>query len=515
MEENGLKRPAKKTEQVRPPRKRRFSRRVRWMLLLGAAVIVATAFVVLLPTIQKRFPGELTKNMKAELTHKTLETGDVKVLDTITVTHADGESYTLLYRDEELYLLREDGDTEIVNESYTDEIVAAATEIAVSDTVAGDADEVRGHLADMGLDPPEITVKVGYANGREVRISVGVQVPGTTYHYYSWSGDDGVYMCDSGIYDAFEYTAHMLLPVEQPAMTPALIDRVKLTTAAGGKMECSFAADGDGAYQGTLLVPYVYPMDGDAATTLLNALKNFRLGTKMDTVTADNRAQYGFDDPAVVLDVHQRAGASGQVDAGGVLQTSATGEQSIRLILGAKDGEFFYYCEYAGDCYRVSSFLVSTLVNAAPENYVSRAPADMGASRVASILFSGNGKTLDVRATYTEHVLENNQIETDADGNVVYDVAATADGEPLAADAFSSLVERLKGMTVSGRPNAGEQPSGEPLWTLTVTTVGGAARTLAAYPQDAFNVLLTVDGVALRTLNDEAIRIALAELYPE
>lgn len=35
-------------------------------------------------------------------------------------------------------------------------------------------------------------------------------MPDTTYHYYRWSGDSGVYMCDSGTYEAFEYTAQML-----------------------------------------------------------------------------------------------------------------------------------------------------------------------------------------------------------------------------------------------------------------------------------------------------------------
>jgi hypothetical protein len=514
MEDNGLQHPIRKTEKTRPRRKRLFSRRVRPVLLLGAALIVATAFVVLLPTIKSRFPVELAQNVKTEQTDKILETGDVNVLDTITVTHDDGESYTLLYRDEALYLKRGDGDTEIVNESYTEEIVDAATEIAVTDTVAEDADEVSDQLADMGLEPPLITVNVGYANGYEVEFRVGAQVAGTTYHYYRWSGDNGVYMCDCGIYDAFEYTAHMLLPVQQPSITPALVDRVTLDTRVGGEMECSFEADGEDAYVGTLLAPYTYPMDGDAATALINALKNFRLGTKMDTVTSENRAQYGFDDPSAVLDVHQRGGAFSQVNAEGVLQTYTTEAQSIRLTLGAKDGEFFYYCEYAGECYRVSSFLVTTLVGADPGNYVSRAPANMGASNVASIVFAAGGGTLDVRATYTEHISEDDQTETDSDGNTVYDVTATADGEALSADSFNSLVQRLKEMTVSGKRSGNEPPSGNPLWTLTVTTADGAARTLAAYPQDAFNVLLAVDGVALHTLNDEAIRIALAELYP-
>jgi len=197
-----------------------------------------------------------------------------------------------------------------------------------------------------------------------------------------------------------------------------------------------------------------------------------------------------------------------------VLQTVEIEAQSIRLTFGAMDGEYFYFCEYAGNCYRVSSFLVATIVLADPDNYLSRAPADMGAASVISVVAEAGGGTLDARATYTEHVLENNQIETDADGNTVYDVTATANGETITQDAFDTLVQNLAGMTVSGKLAEGAQPSGDTLWRVTITTADGTARTLAAYRLDAFSDLLTVDGAALYYIDSEALRIALGDLYP-
>ncbi|HNW85537.1 MAG TPA: DUF4340 domain-containing protein [Candidatus Limiplasma sp.] len=498
----------------KPQRKRKLSKRALWLIALGGALAIAATFVLLLPAIRERFPSQLAESMKAKLTFKTLDTGDVNVLDSITVTHDDGETYTLLYRDENLYLQRTDGETEIVNEGYTDEIIQAATDVAVEDTVTEDVSEVQDNLADMGLNPPKITVKVVYSNDREVELQLGGEVPDTTYHYYRWSGDNGVYMCDSGIYEAFEYTAHMLLPVEQPTLVPALIDRLTLDTQAAGKIVCSFVADGTDAYLGTLHEPYTYPMDSDATTTLLNAFKNFRLGTKLEPVTADNRAKYGFDHPTAVVDVHQQKGLYTQIDSQGVLQTLQTEDQTVRLKFGAKDGEYFYFCEYAGECYRVSSFLVSAFIEADPEKYLSNAPANMGSANIASIAVQlGNG-ALDVRATYTEHVLENNQIETDTDGNTVYDISVTANGEAITTDAFDSLVTRLKQMTVSGRLNATDAPTGTPRWQMTLTTTGGTTRTLAAYPMDAFSDVLVVDGVSMHYINAEAIQLALAEMYP-
>lgn len=501
-------------KQPKPARKGRVSRRA-WLLLLTlCAVVLAVAFVLLLPAIQARFPAMEGLGQKAALHYRSLGTGDTAALESITVTHnADGETYTLRYRDGQLYLDGV-GEAQIVNESYTEAILKAATDYAVEDTVTEDVAEVQPYLADMGLAPAQITVQAAYAGGKTETLSLGALVPDTTYHYYRWSGAPGVYMCDAGTYEAFEYTALMLLPVEQPILAPALMDRVSMRTQGAGLIAFSFVADGTDSYLGTMREPYHYPMDSEATKSLLTAIQNFRLGTKIGAVTAENRTQYGFDQPSLVLDVHQQEGLFSQVDETGVLKTVTSPEQTIRFMLGKKDGEYFYFCEYAGECFRVSSFLVQTLVAATPQQYLSRTPADLGSASIASITVQlGNG-ALDVRATYTERVLANNQIETDSQGNTRYDVNVTVNGTPITTDSFDALVLRLKQMTVAGAVSNRDVPTGTPRWQMTITTTGGTARTLAAYPLDAFSDVLVVDGVAMHAMNAEAIQIALAELYP-
>ena len=507
-----MEHPEKKVR--KPARAHRLSRRATVLTLLLAALALAVALVLLLPAIRARFPSLLAQREKSNLTFRTLDAGDASVLDTIEVNQTGGDRYTLRYRGERLYLLGADGTEQLVNEAYTDAIVKAATVIAVEDTVTEDAAEVKDNLADMGLVTPAITVTVSYVNGRKDMLYLGSIVPGTTYHYYRWSGGSGVYMCDTGTYESFEYTSQMLLPVTQPMLVPQLIDRLSIRTPGAGLMSFSFVADGTETYLGTLREPYHYPMASEEAAALMSALKNFRLGVKVGAVDASNRASYGFDDPEAVIDIHQQQGLTSAIDANGVLTAVHTAEEDIRLTLGKKDGEFFYYCEYAGDCYRVSSFLVAPLAAAAPDTYLSLAPADMGASSIASIQAQFGDGTLDVRAVYTEHMTDNNQIEKDENGNTVYDVSVTANGLPITADAFTALTGRLRQMTVSGRLDAGVSPTGAPRWQMTITTTGGVTRALAAYPLDAFSDVLTVDGVAMHYISAEAIQIALAELYP-
>ena len=82
-------------------------------------------------------------------------------------------------------------------------------------------------------------------------------------------------------------------------------------------------------------------------------------------------------------------------------------------------------------------------------------------------------------AQYTERVLPNNDIETDAEGNTVYDTV----------------------------------PEDEtPRWRIVLTTVGGTTREIAAYRLDAFSDALAVDGVAIHYVHEEVIDLILADL---
>ena len=493
--------------------KRRLSRRTVALLCTLVALAIAVALWLLLPTLKTLFPSQYLPSLKAELPYQTLDTSSKEELDSITVHHADGESYTLEYREQQLYLCR-DEQRLLVNEAYLDSLLSAATEITVEDTVTQDGTEVQEELADMGLQPPEIEVEVCYTTGRVVTLQLGAVVPDTTYHYYTWSGDKGVYMCSSGIYEAFEYSAQMLLPIEQPVLTRALVDRVSIRKAED-TLRMEFSNDGAGNYLGALQAPYPYPMATDSVESILSEVENFRLGTLIGPVAQENRADYGLDAPTITLDIHRKAGYYNEIDSEGVLQTLEAEETTVRFVIGAKDGDYFYFCEYAGQCYRVSNFLISAFLNANAAKMVTRAPANLGAAELSAITVQVSTGALDLRVTRTEHVLENNQLETDDNGETVYDVSVTANGEAITTDAFDAFVKRLQQMTVSGDAPTDATPTGTPRWTLTLTTTGGLTRTISAYPMDAFSDLLVVDGVARHSLYTEAIHIALGELYPE
>ncbi len=478
------------------------------LILIGLVLVLSLALVLLLPVIKAWFPAQPSGPTR-EYTEELLDEADKALLSEITVKHKGQDSYTFTYENGELFLHTDGNKQVLVGEYYSDIILTAATYISVADVVTRDGAEVKEHLPDMGLEPPESVIQIRYTDGREDKFEIGSKVPETTFYYFRWSGAPGVYMCDYGTYEAFAYTPAILIPVSQPVLEKTLIDRITLDLAGQEPMEIVFPADGSTVMKS----PFLYPLDATAADGLLTAASGFRLGTLQGELTPENRTEYGFDDPIATIDIHQQAGAYGQINEEGVFVTQAADEQTLRVVLGRKEGDYFYTCAYGDSCYLVSSFLVAPLTAASPASLLTRTPADMGNTIITGIQVQLGDQMLDIRQQRTERVLPNNQLDTDELGNILYDTSYTRNGDPLSEEAFNTLVNKLKAMKVSGEAPEGTSITGSaPRWQLTLTTQAGAVRTLAAYPLDTFFDILAVDGVPLHTLQVESLDIALGDL---
>ncbi len=483
-----------------------------WLLvLLIAAALLMLAVVLLWP---KLFPAPVSKlypDPVAVLPYETLQDNPQEQLVSITVSHRDGESYTLRAADGSLLLERGDGLRDI-NDSLCAEFLKAAATIAVENVVTRDATEVEEHLADMGLKPPLITVRICYTDGRENLLSIGSGVPNTTYSYFRWSGDNGVYMCDSGITDLFSNTANQLLPITQPKLTPSLVDRLTIANAAG-ELELSLTRDASGETAGQLHSPLRYPMDGDAAAAMYTALENFRLGTLLgDAVTL--KAELGFDDPVCTLDIHQQEGLFTRISDTGELVVETAPAQQQRFVIGRAEGDYFYTCAYEGNAYLVSRFLVETLVAATPAKLVTAHPADLGGWPAQITVETGSG-SLTVTVRQELRMQENGEPEENEDGEWIYDTIATLNSEPLPAQQAEGLVQRLRALSFAGNlPDGWSAGDAAPRWRMILTDAEGNTRTLTAYRMDAFSDAVAVDGVALHYCYVEALAAALGEMMP-
>lgn len=123
---------------------------------------------------------------------------------------------------------------------------------------------------------------------------------------------------------------------------------------------------------------------------------------------------------------------------------------------------------------------------------------------------------MDIRITRTEQVLQNNELATDDNGNILYDTLITLNGESIPEAKYNQLLEGLQGLTASDDLDPSWlQTTASPRWRMTITTTGGTTRTILAYPLDAFSNALVVDGVAKHYIHVEALEIAIGEFLPD
>lgn len=474
--------------------------------LTGLALVLSAAFVLLLPAILSAFPAQKLDYEVMQSTIRTLARRDASRLESVTIWHDGQNSYTLRMQDGALML--ESGDAlKPIAADHEKAILEAVTQIIVQDTVAEDAADVAGHLADMGFDGTHCRAVARYQDGSEETIEVGNIVPHGTDYYFRWSGAPGVYLCHSGMLESLTMEERILLPVEQPVIYGSLADSLRLKNRSG---ECAFSfANG---LSGQLTAPHVYPLTDDAAQTLMTALSQFRLGTYEAPLTEENRAAYGLEDPLCVVEFSQRAGVTTGVDDEGALTAVPISAQNFRFVIGRAEGEFFYTCEYQGQVYLISRFLAETLVQADWKSLISRTPAAMGNELLTDILLETPDASAHVQISRTESVLANNELELDSEGNIVYQTSVTLNGQPAPAELLETLQDRLDRFTVEGEIPANAQIAEAPRWRLTLTAESGKVRVVEGYRLDVFSDAVAVDGVMCHYVYDEAIDVLMTGL---
>lgn len=492
-----------------PPKKRLAGPRSprALILVLIAVLVLAAVFAALALRAQRKQPVAIVENPAYQV--RTLELRQPASLASVSVSPSSGAPYELEMRDGHLCLVQPTGPVAL-DEEREQELLDALTQIVVQGTVAQDVSEVSEYLEDMGLAPARASATVRYTDGTEAKIEVGASVPHTTYAYYRWSGDAGVHMCDVGIADTLALNAERLLPVPDLQIHPSLVESLRLTNQSG---ELLFHFEGGAS--GTLESPFAYPLSSDGVNTLLSALQNFRLGAYQAVLTEENMAEYGFDHPLCVLDVGQKAGSINEVDENGALVTVTHEASQLRLSLGRAEGDYFYTCAYEGNCYLVSRFLVEALVKAQSGSHLTRNPALLADDTLARARLCVQGEEHLLEVERSERVLANNELATDAAGDVIWEVSALWDGESLTEEQLDAFEDLLSALTV-----AGDLPQNfvvlaadaEPRWTLTLETASGEVRTLEAYRMDAFSDALLLNGVARHYLHADAIDALLTFL---
>ena len=462
------------------------------LILTGALLVLAVVALLLLPTIKKAFPSEKSVITVAENPVRTLQVMEESTVQQITVTPYQGEGFTV-ERGEAGLMLREGDTLSPISETYEKMLLSAVTEITIQETVAEDAAEVEMYLADMGLDPALSRAEVLYTDGRVETLEVGAAAQDTTYSYFRWSGAPGVYMCDEGISDALHLTKSRLHPIEQPDLVAPLIDEISITRGEE-TLTIRLYRDGAGEIAGRLEAPVRYPMDSETAQSLATACAALRLGTREADRSPENDAAYGLTEPLCEITIRSRAGNATAIDEEGVLTVVQKEAASLRLLVGAAQGDYFYACGTEEAIYHLNRILLDPFLSLTADSLYTQTPLKL----------SEEPSLLSVEIETAEGIVHLEPIWAE---NADSESLCLVNDQEMPIERYETLLEALNGFTVGGNLPTGYVPEGNasPRWQVVLEETDGRTRKVQGWRLDLFSDAISVDGVFVHYGDGETV----------
>lgn len=422
----------------------------------------------------------------------------------------DISSITIALRDEEAWTAEQTTPGVLTlggEDAYTVDDTSATTLLdalksVTAEVLSDDWDGSDEEKETMGLTDPENVVRVEMKDGTAYTLMIG-NTPqyDTTWQYAQLEGDSRLLSVSRGVAEELYVTRSSLHTVTQPTIHADRVDEITLMDAQGN-ITMQWVLDGeitdtDAEDRWRMTVPVTYPADADSLITLRKSAAALRLGEYLCDTTAETLARYGFDEPRMVIQLHQAAGTIGTVGTSGSYETTDWEASTLLFTIGAQESDLIDYVLFEGGIYRCSDLLFRSFLNAEAMETLTRYPLLTALGNLTSLTIRENGEEILYVITRVEQVDENNELTVDEDGNQVYDITLTKNGEEADYDAFSAAYSQLMMVTVSGKLPEGWTSDDEPHTEYVFQDSDGTNHTVALANYDAMHDAVYVDGNAV------------------
>ena len=345
-----------------------------------------------------------------------------------------------------------------------DEVIAGIPEAAAAVTAQRRLSDSADALADYGLDNPEITVKVTLKDGEEYTISIGSETSIASGRYIHVSGDDAVYLSQSGYEETFDtsaaYFAELVIvsaldessTYSRYFSSGELIgfDSIRLSGSIYPQ-EVVLEFDPDNSLLAYLVTAPIQDYASETvAVEVLSPLSGSLYAAETYVLSPDaaTLSEYGFDAPTSVIeytikDVH------------------------LTVTVGKSDGEG-YYAVMIDDIpaiYKVSESNLSFAMYSTDELYYTSILAE-AIGDIQSLTFKtpDNEYRFELEHTSTTTTDENGETKTTTSVIVRYN------GEEISSVDFRTFYQHLLLMkSVEALPS--DIPDAEPEYVITLTHV--------------------------------------------
>lgn len=476
---------------------RRSTRHGRAWLLVCAVLLLAGvwgAYALLNP------PKEAMEE-DDHITYGELAVYDAADVSRLAIDLRSGDSWAAVQSGEGILTLEDDASYEI-SASKAETLLEAVRVISYEDVLSEDPAEYADRLAEFGLDDPRVTLDVTYADGARWVLHIGdvISLDESNAYYMLIDGDDRLFALDKGTAENMMVERTLLHPVTQPTLHKARFDRITFADGSGtvlAEWMLQGEIGGNAQDRWLLTAPVQYPADGESIANLQDNLENLRLGAYIGEATPENLAAYGFDTPRFVLTIHQAAGSIGTAGSDGVYGVTDWPEDTFILTVGGEKNDSVDYVRVGDSIYISSHFTLDVFMSMAPASTLSRYTVPVALGNLQRMTIRQGEQEQAYTLTRTEQVAENNELVTDSDGNVIYDVTCDLNGTEIAYTSFESAYNELLKVTVSGMLPTGWTAVEAPHTTFLFEAATGENYTLALTTFDAMHDAVLLDGNAL------------------
>ncbi len=413
------------------------------------------------------------------------ESGDVV---SVTVRNGQGETYVITQSGEETAM---DGDEKFdFSDSMLSDALTDAAYVYTEREIIDLRDSDTLTAADFGFDEACIRVTAVYTDGEQLTFYIGDLLPEETPAYYLMvEGDTHIYTVDQDTRDTFSRARLALHSVPDPALSAELIDKITFDGENAFAME---RRAGDDWY---LTAPFEYPLSATAVETLLNKLENLRFSQfAADADTAD-WAAYGLENPRRTMTIDIAASVlTGYDENDAEIGSVNLDAYQLTFVIGGDANDVVFYCLYRGQILKASYFTAGFILSQGYDGMLLGNLINIPTNRLTKMKITKDGQTHEYTLSLTERVLENNELEKDEDGNVLYDVLVEKDGVSCESDAFLTAYGQMTEMAAVTALPADWQASGDPELSITLQWDDGT-RELNFYPCDALHWGVEVNGI--------------------
>lgn len=478
-----------------------MSKQVRTLIIAGVAVL---ALIGLLLGLLFLLPGK-----EGEETSTTASSSTITMLDKSTdadgKTVSDPVSKVVIRRGELAYTISPDEEGQLLVEGFEDlpvntSALSTLTSNLATMTASRKVADNAENAADYGLDDPQATAEITYADGTTATVELGNENPVKDGYYVRVSTDEAIYIAGSGLStvllkDPEDYIGTSLITApatrEDDENGQAMVYGMNLSGTVRTAKPFSFRVyeEGDPVSLSTFTYvtssPKVYGVDPSesvqstfSSATTLSAVKAVKAHP-----TEEERKTYGLDDPYSVGELTLAIQTSSTDDDGNT-STVYYNKTTHTIRLGGKDEDGNYYA-------LVDDYDAVYTINPSSVGWAEVQYGDMlgkflfmaNITDVASISVSADGKE-------TTFQLEHFPDETENDDKL----KVTVDGTVYPTEDFRTLYQIF--MRVDRYGDTDKTPSGDPDVTFTLKPIDTSSSPVVArfYKQSASIYLCQLEG---------------------